>query len=558
MTRILVAGASGAFGRNLVEGLLATTDCTILAIARDHVRLAQETEALRRRFGNERLALLVRKVGEIRTDFLRAEGIAIVVDAAGPFQQSDLHLARAAIAAGCHYLDLADSRAFVAGFDILDSAAREAGVVARTGASTTPALSQAVLDHLTAGWPVIETVEIAVSPGNRAPRGLSVVRAILSYTGLPIRVLDQGAWTTRPGWSAPHRRRIGNLGRRWLALVETPDLDLAPKRLGVRRTALFRAGLELGVLHLGLWLASWIVRAGVVTTLEPMARGFRVLAQGTYRLGTDRGGMMVEARGQDAAGMPVGARWTLVAEAGDGPHVPTLATLAAIRAILSGQGPAPGAAACAGWPSLDQIAAEMARHRITTQVEAIAAGSVLSQVLGADFPRLPPPLRAFHGRTGQHAWEGRATVEGGNFLGQSIARLMRLPFEGADVPVRVDVEAGERAERWTRRFPGRRFATILRPVPDQPGRIAEQMGPVTATMAATVEAAGLVLRHQGWRLLGIPLPRALGPRIAGREGVDASGRFTFDVTISAPIVGRIVHYRGWLRPVGGDEPLAQS
>jgi saccharopine dehydrogenase-like NADP-dependent oxidoreductase len=92
----------------------------------------------------------------------------------GPFQHGDLRLAHAAIAAGIHYIDLADARALVAGFAALDPAARQAGVVALAGASWTPALSNAVLDRMTAGWRCVDRVEIAISPGNRAPRGLSV------------------------------------------------------------------------------------------------------------------------------------------------------------------------------------------------------------------------------------------------------------------------------------------------------------------------------------------------------------------------------------------------
>src|SRR2546430_4343015 len=38
------------------------------------------------------------------------------------------------------------------------------------------------------------------------------------------------------------------LGRRWLFLIDTPDLDLVPQRFAPRRDALWRAGLELTLL----------------------------------------------------------------------------------------------------------------------------------------------------------------------------------------------------------------------------------------------------------------------------------------------------------------------
>lgn len=115
---------------------------------------------------------------------LRALGAFALVDAAGPFQDADHRLAEAAVAAGLNYLDLADGWGLVAGIARLDAAARRAGVVALSGASSTPALSHAALESSVRGWRCVEVVEVAICPGNRAtPDGASVVGAILSYVG---------------------------------------------------------------------------------------------------------------------------------------------------------------------------------------------------------------------------------------------------------------------------------------------------------------------------------------------------------------------------------------
>jgi hypothetical protein len=53
----------------------------------------------------------------------------IVVHTTGPFQRQDYRVARACIARGCHYLDLADARDFVVAIGELDAAARERGVI---------------------------------------------------------------------------------------------------------------------------------------------------------------------------------------------------------------------------------------------------------------------------------------------------------------------------------------------------------------------------------------------------------------------------------------------
>ena len=60
--------------------------------------------------------------------------------------------------------------------------------------------------------------------------------------------------------------------------------------------------------------------------------------------------------------------------------------------------------------------------------------------------------------------------------------------------------------------------------------------------------AGLALLLRGVRILGLPLPRVLWPRIRAGESVVA-GRFVFDVEIRLPLAGLLIHYRGHLEPV---------
>lgn len=365
---ILVVGGTGAFGERLVRGLLATTNLNVVIGARGLAR----AQALADRLGGAPRATAARvDVASVDTAALRALGAFAVVDAAGPYRPGAHGLARAAMAAGAHYLDLADGRAYVAGFGAaLDGVAQAVGVVALAGCSSTPALSCAVLDHLTAGWTAVDRVEVAILPGNQAPRGLAVMRSILSWTGQPVRVFLDGAWVTRPGWGLTRRDLVPGLGRRWSSLADTPDLDGIPARYAVRGAAVFRAGLELPLLHLGLLLATLPIRAarrlGLALSLEPLAPALRWVAGLLERAGTDRGGMVVEAWGVDAAGQPLRRRWTLVAEAGDGPVIPTLPALAVLRALAAGAQIPPGARPCVGVLPLPAIAAEFAPYRIST------------------------------------------------------------------------------------------------------------------------------------------------------------------------------------------------
>lgn len=187
MTRVLVIGAGGVFGSRLCEGLLRH-GFEVVAAGRDIGRAEAVAGRLRAAFPGAVVESAALDTNTLTPEALTATGAAIVADAAGPFQRAESATARAAIDAGLHYVDLADGRLFVAGFARLDAAAKAAGVVALTGCSSTPALSNAVLDRLTKGWREVVSVEAAISPGVRAPRGLSVMQAILSWLGRPVRV----------------------------------------------------------------------------------------------------------------------------------------------------------------------------------------------------------------------------------------------------------------------------------------------------------------------------------------------------------------------------------
>ena len=551
---VLIIGGTGVFGWRLVTGLLEQTEWHIVIAGRDKLRLAaalQRCEAQPNTAGRTKVQVL--DVNTVTADDLASIGVSAVVDAAGPFQGGNYRLASAAIAAGIHYLDLADARDFVAGFAVLDQAAKQAGVIALTGVSTTPALSNAVLDRLTAGWRTVDRVEIAISPGNRAPRGLSVVRAILSYAGRPVRVFTEGRWGQHSGWGMTVRRAMPGLGRRWLSLADTPDLDIVPARFAVGSSVVLRAGLETSLLHLGLLAVSMPVRWGLIPALTPLARPFRWIAGLLEWCGTDRGGMTVEATGTDQNGHAITGLWSLVAEAGDGPFVPTLPALAALRALADGRLAQPGASACAGVLLLDDIEALLTPHHIRTALRfERATDSLYQRVLGNAFAQLPEPVRNMHRRS--LIARGVARVDGADrLIGRLAAAIFRLPTATEHVPVTVEITAQAGRERWVRDFGGRRFASTLSAAPT-PGCLLECFGPLRFVLGLPTGPGGIeAMPVLAWRLGPIPLPRRLAPVSIATENVDADGRFRFDVELRLPLgFGRLVRYQGWLVP--NEEP----
>jgi saccharopine dehydrogenase-like NADP-dependent oxidoreductase len=559
LPRVLVVGATGAFGQRLAAGL-GRDGFPLVIVARNRSRLEQ----LGGQLAQAGVDVAMAPLDQARLDAGRLIALRqaypdlfAVADAAGPFQGRAPALPRAAIAAGLHCVDLADGRDYVLGSRALDEDARRAGVAVLSGASSTPALSHAVLDRLTAESGEVHAVDVAIAPGNRAPRGLSLVRAILSWAGRPVRVFRGGRWVEEPGWGRPERIDIDGVGPRWLSLCETPDQDLLVERYRPAADATFRAGLELGLLHLGLYAASGLVRLGLLRSLAPLAWPMKHIADLLLPFGTDRGGMRVEVVTRDRDGALRRRVWTLVAEAGDGPQIPPLPALAALKMLASGELAFRGAAPCAGLVPYDRIAAEFAPYRIraTTRVEAVEP--LFRRALGGSFDLLPPQIRAAHEVAHCLVLEGRADVAGPSGpLAGFAARLFGLPREGRDLPVRVEMRGlADGSETWERTYPGVTMRSrLVRGI--GPGMLEERFGPLKVRLAVSADRDGLTLETAGARLLGLPLPRMLAPASRAPEGIDAAGRFTFDVPIHVPLLGCLTHYRGWLvetRPEAPEE-----
>ncbi|MCU0912917.1 MAG: NAD-dependent epimerase/dehydratase family protein [Rhodobacteraceae bacterium] len=225
MTRpVLVLGATGLFGGHIARRLIGAGHPVILS-GRSRAAL----QAFAAAHGGIPLPF-DRDDAEAAAAALATARPFAVIDAAGPFQAygpDPYRFARQVLEGGAHYLDLADAADFVAGIGALDALARARGLVALSGASSTPALSAAAADALAEGLDRIEAVEAAILPGNRTDRGLSVIRAILAQVGQPYRLWRGGRWQTVHGWDDTRMiafRAGGHALTRPGALNETPPL----------------------------------------------------------------------------------------------------------------------------------------------------------------------------------------------------------------------------------------------------------------------------------------------------------------------------------------------
>lgn len=350
---VLILGGYGVFGGRVARELARMSRFHITVAGRSASRAAAFAATLRDRFENAEVDGIAVDVAEGIAPALRATGARLVIHSAGPFQGRDYTVARECIAAGVDYIDLSDGREFVAGFGALDDEARRAGVLAVTGASTVPGLSSAAVDRLARGLVTVRDIEIGITPGNRTDRGRAVVAAIVGGVGQPMPIWVGGAFGQVRSWQGLCRFRLSlpdgrALPARWFSAWDVPDNVLFPERYGVAGSVLFRAGLELAPLHLGVWAMSWLVRLRIVrgwSTTAPLAHRIADLLK---PFGTDRGGMYVEVSGEGAGRQPVRRRWTLIAGSGHGPEIPALPAVILARKRADGRLNRAGALACLG------------------------------------------------------------------------------------------------------------------------------------------------------------------------------------------------------------------
>ena len=162
----------------------------------------------------------------------------------------------------------------------------------------------------------------------------------------------------------------------------------------------------------------------------------------------------------------------------------------------------------------------------------------------AQFDRLAPSLQRLHSPLRDFAASGEGEVLRGHHpLARLVAVMMRFPPAG-HYPLHVHIEEGDGAETWSRDFGGHRFASRLS---FRNGRVVERFGPFRFAFDLTADdRGGLAMHICRWSLFGVPLPLSLAPRSEARE-FEQDGRFHFDVPISLPLIGLVVHYQGWLK-----------
>ena len=541
MKTILVLGGYGTFGGRIARRA-AAAGFRVLVAGRDLAK----AEAF---CGGDPALVPLSVAGRSLNDVLAEQRPFALIDAAGPFQASGYGTAEAALKARCHYLDIADASGFVAGISALDAEAKRAGISLISGASSVPALSGAVARSLAEGLDRVTAVEMALSASSRGTAGLSVTAAILSYVGRRVSLRRGGRASAAFGWQELRRADFTVEGApalrgRLVAIADVPDLRLLPERLAGRPTVEFRAGTDAPWHNVGLWLLSWPVSWGWLRRPERFAGSLSRVQRWTRGRGSLRSAFAVRLWGV-AGGHRVERAWTLLAEAGDGPEIPSLAVPILLQRLAAGDLP-PGAGDAGIALSLEEFEPALATlHARWQTTERGLPPPLYAQAKGGAFDRLPPALREIHSVLRDGGASGEAMVTRGKHpLARLVAALVGFPPAGAH-RLHVCFQEREGVETWTRDFSGRLFSSRLSL---RAGRLTERFGPFAFAFDLPSDPDGLEMVISRWWLRPLPLPLILAPRSRAREW-EEDGRFHFDVPIALPLIGDVVRYRGWLVPV---------
>ena len=559
--KVLILGSYGVFGGRLAELLSGLGDVQLLIAGRNFEKATAFCNS------HESAAMLM----PVQADRAQIRGTLIehkpdlLVDASGPFQEygnEPYEVVRACIENRIDYLDFADGSDFVFGISQFDQAAKEAGIFVLSGVSSYPVLTAAVIAEFSKQMDV-HTVTGGIAPSPYAGVGMNVMRAVISYAGGDVKLMRNGVMINAQGLTESKHYTVAVPGRLPLhsirySLIDVPDLQVIPRVFDGVSDIWMGAGpapeLLLRILNLLAKLRGTL-RLPSYAPLAPLF--YRVL--NLMKFGEHRGGMFIEVSGQGKEGNERRS-WHLLAEGDDGPYIPSMATELIIRKLIEGDRPINGARPAVAELTLEDYNRAFAGRSIYTgfRHQNDSAKSIFAHVLGDCMDQLPMSLRAFHLCGGNTEWRGEATVRSAsNGFGRLLARIIGFPNLDGVCPVHVCVEKTPTGEIWQRTIGGRTFrSTLSLGSGREEHLLCERFGPITFGVALVWNSEKLYLAPRRWRLGWLPLPKFLLPKGNSFER-DDDGVFTFNVEIAAPLINRIVAYRGKLRRID-NAPLSHD
>ncbi|HSS77875.1 MAG TPA: saccharopine dehydrogenase NADP-binding domain-containing protein [Thermoanaerobaculia bacterium] len=342
---IAVFGGYGTFGAHASRAL-AAAGLPLRIAGRDGERARAFAAGL-----GERHEGIAADAGDPASCARALTGVRVAVSCAGPFSILGTALPESCLAAGAHYVDIADDREWNTRLRSWDSRFHERGLTAAVGCSSLPGISGALAVLAARRLPSVERARVTLFIGNRNPKGKAAVRSAAAQLG-KLFPAPQGMLR---GLAGPEIVDLPSpFGARVVRDLESPELDLFPSLFGAREVRV-KVGFELR-------LANHFI--GALARLGPrfgsaLFKGFTPVARGLSRIGHSGGFVKVElwsANGQAASMALGGAR--------DGQR------MAALPAAFVAQGLYEGSVASKG---------------VVTAWEALGAESLIDRLIEAGY-----------------------------------------------------------------------------------------------------------------------------------------------------------------------------
>jgi hypothetical protein len=343
MSKVLIIGGRGYFGRLLIDDLLRNTNSELIV-------------ASRQAFRSPLFETVVADLWDPDSLERALTGVNIAICAAGPYQNLPTTLAELCLNRGIHYIDLADDRAFVKKVRSLAADQENAAGVC-TGWSTVSALSGLLAGIASDGMTGIDSIHIQIAPGNRGARHTATIASLMHSVGQPFIICRDGESQHVVGWSEPREFVFPSpVGKRRGYLVDVPDHEIFP-RLFDARTVEFRAGSELRILNGCLSLLQR-TRRSWVSSSPLLQRTAGLLSW----IGHDWGAIGVEVKGTAVR------RACIVADS-HGERIAVMPACVMVAALLSGVQYS-GLISYSGWLSEAQLRRECDKRGFRLVVEA--------------------------------------------------------------------------------------------------------------------------------------------------------------------------------------------
>ena len=297
---IVVLGGAGDMGSYVVRDLVEYTDARV-TIADYRVKQARR---LATRLGERATGIFVD--ARNRDSLLGAMRDAdAVVGCIGPFYAFAPRIAREAIRAGVHYVDIGDDYGPMEELFFLHEDAQAAGTTVITGLGWTPGLSNILARRAADQLHEVDEIKVSWVGGAADSQGLAVIKHVLYAITGNVPTYRDGQWLEVPARSGRERVEFPEpLGTIEVFHCGHPEPLTVPRYISARTVSL-KGSLTP---RWNVLLASLFVRLGLTRTPTRIERLARLVhsIEGLFRAG----GIPLSGLRVDVTGLKDGQEWT--------------------------------------------------------------------------------------------------------------------------------------------------------------------------------------------------------------------------------------------------------